>query len=80
MITILYIGFWPFAKFVGFVLFLIIASMAFWCLTFLLSILPYWLTFGIAENSGKINADVKPEDVRRKILTEQEGVELVYTK
>lgn len=80
MITLLYIGTWPFAKFVGFLLFLVIATMGFWCLMFLVSILPYWLTYGIAENKGKINADVDPETVKRKTLPEQEGVEVVYKK
>ncbi|MGM5629783.1 hypothetical protein O2K51_02690 [Apibacter raozihei] len=80
MTTLLYIGVWPFAKFVGFLLFLTIALAGFWCLTFLISILPYWLTYGIAENAGKVNADVKPEDVKRKTLPQQEGIEVVYTK
>ncbi len=80
MISLLYIGTWPFAKFVGFLIFLTIALIGFWCLTFLIGFLPYWLTYGVAENKGKINADVKPEDVRRKTLPQQEGVEVVYVK
>ncbi|MDR2122786.1 MAG: hypothetical protein LBP34_06620 [Flavobacteriaceae bacterium] len=80
MVTLLYIGAWPFAKFVGFLLFLTIELIGFWCLAFLIGILPYWLTFGVAENKGKINAGVKPEEIRRKTLPQQEGVEVVYTK
>lgn len=29
--------------FIGFVLFLVIAGMAFWLLTFIISFLPYWI-------------------------------------
>lgn len=80
MESLLYIGTWPFAKFAGFVLFLIFATVGFWCLMFLVGLLPYWLTFGIAENKGKINSNVDPETVRRKTLPEQTGVEVVYKK
>ncbi len=80
MTTLLFIGTWPFAKFVGFLLFLIVELIGFWCLAFLVGFLPYWLTYGVAENRGKINADVKPEDVRRKTLPQQEGIEVVYVK
>ncbi|MDR3273543.1 MAG: hypothetical protein LBT29_08695 [Flavobacteriaceae bacterium] len=81
MDTLLYISAWPLAKFAGYTFFLIMALIGFWCLTFLAAvILPYWLTFGIAENKGKINADIDPETVRRKTLPEQEGIELVYKK
>ncbi len=76
----MYIGWWPFDKFLGFVFFLIMEIMGFWGLIYLLSIVPYWITYGAAENYGKINADVDPEEVRRKTLQEQEGVELVYSK
>ena len=80
MDILLYIGAWPFDKFLGFVFFLVMALCGFWGLTFLASIIPYWLTFGVAENYGKINADVDPETIRRKTLPEQEGIELIYTK
>ncbi|MDR1877487.1 MAG: hypothetical protein LBQ84_07670 [Flavobacteriaceae bacterium] len=80
MVTLLYIETWPIAKFIGFLIFLTIALIGFWCLTFLISILPYWLTCGVAENKGKINADVNPDEVRRKTLPQQEGVEVVYQK
>ncbi|CVK16692.1 MAG: hypothetical protein J6581_02945 [Apibacter sp.] len=80
MVTLLYIGAWPFMKFIGFILFLLIAFLGFWCLTFLVCILPYWLTYGIAENRGKINANVSPDDVRSKTLPHQQNVEVVYIK
>ncbi|MCT6869160.1 hypothetical protein [Apibacter sp.] len=80
MVTLLYIDTWPFIKFIGFILFLLIAFIGFWCLTFLVCILPYWLTYGIAENKGKINANVLPEDVKSKTLPQQMNVEVVYKK
>lgn len=67
-------------QFFGFVFFLTMALCGFWCLTFLISILPYWLTYGVAERFGYINADVDPETVRSKKLYEQEGVEVLYKK
>lgn len=80
MVTLLYIDTWPFIKFIGFILFLLIAFIGFWCLTFLVCILPYWLTYGIAENKGKLNANVLPEDVKSKTLPQQMNVEVVYKK
>ncbi|WP_295842800.1 hypothetical protein [uncultured Apibacter sp.] len=80
MVTLLYIDTWPFIKFIGFILFLLIAFIGFWCLTFLVCILPYWLTYGIAENKGKINANVLPENVKSKTLPQQMNVEVVYKK
>jgi hypothetical protein len=80
MVTLLYIGAWPFIKFIGFILFLLIAFLGFWCLTFLVCILPYWLTYGIAENKGKINSNVSPDMVRSKILPQQQDVKVVYIK
>lgn len=72
--------FWPIEKFLGFVLFLTIAMAGFWCLTFIVTLIPYWLTAGVKEEKGKINADVDPETVRRKKLYEQDGVEVLYKK
>ncbi len=76
----MYIGWWPFDKFVGFVFFLTMEIIGFWGLIFLISMVPYWITYGAAENYGRINADVDPDEVRRKKLNEQDGVEVVYTK
>ncbi len=67
-------------QFFGFVFFITMAFIGFWCISFLAGIVPYWLTYGIAEQKGKINADVDPEEVRRKKLFEQEGVEVIYKK
>lgn len=67
-------------QFLGFLFFLVMAMCGFWCLTFLVSVVPYWLTFGVAERFDKINKDSDPEEVRTKLLSEQEGVELLYKK
>ena len=67
-------------QFLGFIFFLVSALIGFWCLTFLIGIVPYWLGPGYAETRGKINADVDPETVRFKKLYEQEGVEVLYQK
>jgi hypothetical protein len=67
-------------QFIGFIFFLVMALSGFWCLTFLIGIIPYWLGPGLAETRGKINADVDPETVRYKKLYEQEGVEVLYQK
>ncbi|MDO5656114.1 MAG: hypothetical protein Q4G27_08250 [Flavobacteriaceae bacterium] len=67
-------------QFFGFVFFLIMALSGFWCLTFLVAIVPYWLGPGVAELNGKINANVDPEEVRFKKLYEQDGIEVLYQK
>lgn len=68
------------AQFLGFLFFLCIAMAGFWCLTFLVSIIPYWVAIGSAEIYNKINKDVDPETVRTKFLPEQKGVILVWRK
>ncbi len=80
MDVFMYIGLWPIDKFLGFVFFLIMEIMGFWGLIFLISMVPYWITYGAAENYGKINADVDPDEVRRKTLLEQEDIEVIYNK
>lgn len=72
---ILYTGYWSFEKFAGYTFFIFMALCGFWCLTFILCIIPYWLFLGIPENRGKINRN---KNVKRKILSEQEGVQLLY--
>ncbi|MRI63752.1 hypothetical protein EQP59_00590 [Ornithobacterium rhinotracheale] len=67
-------------QFLGFLFFLTMAMCGFWCLTFLVSIVPYWLTYGVAERFGKINKNSDPDEVRRKLLSEQSGVEVLYKK
>lgn len=68
------------AQFLGFLFFIFIALSGFWCLSFLISMVPYWVTMGAAETYGKINKSILPEKVRRKTLAEQEGVELLWSK
>jgi len=80
MELILFVQAWPLDKFLGFCFFLFMAMCGFWCLTFIATMLPYWLTYGVAESFGKINADVDPEEVIRKTLPEQEGIETIYKK
>jgi len=41
-------------------------------------VIPLWLTAGLAEYFGKTKP-FDPEEVKRKIITEQEGVELLYS-
>ena len=41
-------------------------------------VIPIWLTAGLAEYFGKTKP-FDPEEVRRKVMTEQEGVELLYS-
>lgn len=68
------------AQFLGFLFFLSIAMSGFWCLTFLISMVPYWITVGSAEMYNKINKNINTDTVRRKLLSEQEGVILVWKK
>lgn len=67
-------------QFLGFLFFLATAMAGFWCLTFLISILPYWLPFGIAERFERINKDSNPDEVRRKKFSEQPDIEILYEK
>lgn len=67
-------------QFLGFLFFLVMAMIGFWCLTFLVGIVPYWLTFGVAERFDKINKDSDPDEVRSKLLPEQPGVEVLYRR
>ncbi|XCI75478.1 MAG: hypothetical protein ABI045_01805 [Flavobacteriales bacterium] len=67
-------------QFSGFFFFLCIAVAGFWCLGFLISMVPYWIIVGGVDMYGKINKDVYPDTVRRKLLTEQENVTVVWKK
>lgn len=67
-------------QFAGFLFFLVMAMIGFWCLTFLVGIVPYWLTFGVAERFEKINKDSDPDEVRSKLLSEQPDVEVLYKR
>lgn len=48
--------------FIGFLLFLIIAGMAFWLLTFIISFLPYWIGVWFIESYR--NKDLIEEDTK----------------
>jgi hypothetical protein len=41
-------------------------------------VIPMWLTEGLKEYFGKVKP-FDPEDIRRKLITEQEGVETIYS-
>lgn len=54
--------------------------VGFWCIfMFFGVVIPMWLTEGLSEYFGK-SKPFNPEDVRRKTLLEQEGVEVVYNE
>lgn len=41
-------------------------------------VIPLWLTEGLKEYFGKVKP-FDPEQIRSKMLTEQEGVEVIYS-
>jgi acyl-coenzyme A synthetase/AMP-(fatty) acid ligase len=54
--------------------------VGFWCIfMFFGVVIPMWLTEGLAEYFGKTKK-FNPEDIRRKTLVEQEGVEVIYNQ
>ncbi|MBW8362466.1 MAG: hypothetical protein K0M56_09810 [Kaistella sp.] len=72
-------AFWPFYQFLWTVYFIVMFLVGFWCIfMFFGFVIPLWLTEGLAEYFGKTKP-FDPEDVRRKLMTEQEGVELVFS-
>jgi hypothetical protein len=72
-------AFWPFYQFLWTVYFICMFLVGFWCIfMFFGFVIPLWLTEGLAEYFGKTKP-FDPEDVRRKLMTEQEGVELVFS-
>ena len=76
---ILLSSFFPFYQFLWTVYFVIMFLIGFWCIfMFFGYVIPLWLTAGLAEYFGKTKP-FDPEEVRRKIMTEQEGVELLYS-
>jgi hypothetical protein len=42
-------------------------------------IIPLWLTEGLKEYFGKVKP-FDPEQIRSKLLTEQEGVEVIFSQ
>lgn len=76
MLTVLEL--WPFYQFIGFLFFVIMFLIGFWCiLMFFGVVIPMWLTEGLMEYFGKTKP-FDPEDVRRKTLPEQ-GAEVIYS-
>ena len=72
-------AFWPFYQFLWTVYFIIMFLIGFWCIfMFFGFIIPLWLTEGLAEYFGKTKP-FDPEEVRYKRISEQEGVEVVYS-
>jgi hypothetical protein len=49
-------------QFLGFLLFLTIALVGFWMLTFLISIIPYWIGGAFAERMGWIKSDEQEKE------------------
>ena len=79
MITMLS-AFWPFYQFLWFVFFLAMMIMGFWAiLMFFGYVIPLWLTAGLREYFGKTKP-FDPEEIRRKKMYEQEGVEVIYSE
>ncbi|SIS66150.1 hypothetical protein SAMN05421789_10446 [Kaistella chaponensis] len=72
-------AFWPFYQFLWIVYFVCMFLIGFWCIfMFFGYVIPIWLTSGLMEYLGKTKP-FDPEDVRRKTLAEQEGVELIFS-
>ena len=72
-------AFWPSYQFLWTAYFIVMFLVGFWCIfMFFGYVIPLWLTAGLAEYFGKTKP-FNPEEVRRKIITEQEGVELLYS-
>lgn len=47
----IYLSFnWPIEKFLGFLLFLIIIVIGFWCLVYIFFIIPYWIIAFVKKN------------------------------
>lgn len=72
-------AFWPFYQFLGFCFFLAMFLTGFWCIfMFFGFVIPLWLTEGLAEYFGKTKK-FDPEEIRSKMMFEQEGVEVIYS-
>lgn len=74
-------SFYPFYQFLWTAYFITMFLSGFWCILFFFTfIVPLWITEGLAEYYGKINKNFNPEDIRSKMLFEQEGVEVLYQR
>lgn len=73
-------AFWPFYQFLWTVYFITMMLVGFWCIIMFFGVvIPMWLTSGLAEYFRKTKP-FNPEDIRRKKLYEQEGVEVIYNQ
>ncbi|UOU99503.1 hypothetical protein MUU74_05980 [Chryseobacterium daecheongense] len=73
-------AFWPFYQFLWTIFFFTMFLVGFWCIfMFFGFVIPLWLTEGLKEYFGKVKA-FDPEDIRRKNIYEQEGVEVIYNE
>ncbi|MDL1913770.1 MAG: hypothetical protein FDW93_04500 [Bergeyella sp.] len=72
--------FWPFYQFLWTVFFFTMFLVGFWCIfMFFMVVVPVWLSEGLMEYYGKTQP-FDPEELRRKEITEQEGVEIIYSR
>ena len=79
MITVLS-SFWPFYQFLWTVYFFTMFLVGFWCIfMFFGFIIPLWLSQGLMEYFGKTKP-FDPEEIRRKKIFEQPGVEVIYNQ
>ncbi|UFH30351.1 hypothetical protein LNP04_10190 [Chryseobacterium sp. C-71] len=73
-------AFWPFYQFLWTIYFVTMFLVGFWCIfMFFGFVIPLWLTEGLKEYFGKVKP-FDPEDIRRKLITEQEGVEVIFNQ
>lgn len=71
-------SFWPFYQYLWTIYFFTMFIAGFWCIfMFATIVVPMWLTVGLKEYFGKVKP-FNPEEIRRKKLFEQEGVEVIY--
>ena len=71
-------SFLPFYQFLWTIYFVTMFLVGFWCIfMFFGFIVPLWLTEGLKEYFGKVDP-FNPEDIIRKPITAQEGVEVIY--
>ena len=73
-------AFWPFYQFLWTIYFITMFLVGFWCIfMFFGFVIPLWLTEGVKEYFGK-GKSFDPEDIRRKLIHEQEGVEVIFNQ
>lgn len=65
-------------QFIGFLFFISIVISGFWYFIIFINIVPYWIIMGTAEIYGKINKEIDPKLIRRKILSEKKGFKILY--